>query len=610
MINMNITENKKKKVKDPIGFIKIMKTAFPIIYKTCPVYFTVQQFISVLHGLSHAVIVTATAVFFNNVLLVVNGEKTAADIIPWLVLYGGVIILIQVLNGVHNFMHGVVANKLSGYTAYKMHEKSSRIDPVMYENPENLDDINKAFNGANNLFYFCMIVSTVLTFYLPYFIYMSIYLYTVNVFLPFAIIIAFIPSMLTMITNVKIMSKFEDAAAPVRREMDYYSETICSIEHMKETRIFGLFGYFSGLFSRSLKDFNKKESFARKRIELINLGLNIISLIGYGAVILYVMFLLIDGTIGPGYFAAIYAYIGLVFIIMNEIINTHLGNLSKNYGLIRNFIRFLDLKEISGETGVMDSNPSIEIKNVSFRYPKSDHESLTDISLEIKSGETLAIVGQNGAGKTTLVRLITGIYNPTQGDITIGNLNTSKISPVCIYESVTGVFQKFQKYKMTLDDNVKISQMKKGDPISGHAVASGIDIDNADIYPKGIETMLSREFDGIDLSGGQWQRVALARGFYRDHKLIVLDEPTAAIDPLEETKIYKQFIEIAKDKTAVIVTHRMGSAKLADRIVVMDNGRIVDIGTHEELMQRGKLYYEMFTAQSVWYDRKVDSLLI
>jgi ATP-binding cassette subfamily B protein len=116
--------------------------------------------------------------------------------------------------------------------------------------------------------------------------------------------------------------------------------------------------------------------------------------------------------------------------------------------------------------------------------------------------------------------------------------------------------------------------------------------------------MLSREFDGVDLSGGQWQRVALARGFYRDHKLIVLDEPTAAIDPLEETKIYKQFMEIARDKTAVIITHRMGSAKLADRIVVMDNGRIDDIGTHEELMRRGGLYYEMFTAQSVWYDRE------
>jgi ATP-binding cassette subfamily B protein len=166
------------------------------------------------------------------------------------------------------------------------------------------------------------------------------------------------------------------------------------------------------------------------------------------------------------------------------------------------------------------------------------------------------------------------------------------------------VFQKFQKYKMTLDDNVKISQIKKGKPIDDNALETGIDINNADIYPNGIDTMLSREFDGVDLSGGQWQRVALARGFYRDHKLIVLDEPTAAIDPLEETKIYKQFMDIAKDKTAVIITHRMGSAKLADRIVVMDNGRIDDIGTHEELMRRGGLYYEMFTAQSVWYDRE------
>lgn len=598
-----LNRSKVKKVKDPIGFIKMLKTAFPIIYRVCPVYFTIQQLVSTLHGLSHAVVVTVTAIFFDSVLKVANGEKTVSDILIWFVIYSGVIIVVQILNGMHNYMYGVVARRVQGYTTVKIHEKSSKINPIMYENPKNLDDINKAFNGAGDIFSFCMTITTLLTFYLPYFIYMSIYLYEVNRFLPVAVFVAFMPSMLSMITNTKFMSSLEDEAAPIRRKLDYFSNAIVGIEHMKETRIYGLFNYFYGYFKDAIKRFNKKDSSARRKVEYINLGLNSVSLIAYGAVIFYILYLFINFNISAGAFAAVYSYMGLVFGIMNEIVTLHIGNMSKNYGTIRNYIRFMNLQEIGGAKGEMDENPQVELKNVSFSYPKADQETLVDISLKINPGETLAIVGQNGAGKTTLVRLITGIYKPVKGKVEIGGLDSAEIWSKSIYESVTGVFQKFQKYKMTLEDNVKIAHFDKEEPIDDYTSKIGIDINNSSAFPEGINTMLSQEFGGIDLSGGQWQRIALARGFYKDHKLVVLDEPTAAIDPLEECNIYNMFMEIARDKTAVIVTHRMGSVKLADRVVVLDNGRIDDIGTHDELMRREGLYYKMFTAQSSWYDK-------
>lgn len=209
---------------------------------------------------------------------------------------------------------------------------------------------------------------------------------------------------------------------------------------------------------------------------------------------------------------------------------------------------------------------------------------------------------------------MTGLYLPTEGNVLIGGVDTAKISPKALYKGISGVFQKYKRYKMTLEENIAISSTEEiqyqnhedvKEKLQMAVCKADLEI-NEEKFPKGYETMLSREFDGIDLSGGQWQRLAIARGFYRAHNMIVLDEPTAAIDPVEESKIYKKFSEMSKGKTAIIVTHRLGSAKIADRIVVMDKGKMVEIGTHEELIKAEGKYAEMYEAQSKWYTSERD----
>lgn len=222
------------------------------------------------------------------------------------------------------------------------------------------------------------------------------------------------------------------------------------------------------------------------------------------------------------------------------------------------------------------------------------------INLTIREGETLAIVGENGSGKSTLTRLLMGLYLPTAGTIEIDGIDMKTISPKTLYRDVSAVFQRYQCYKMTVRDNTQISDEESRKAAEG--VLRQVDFPIAsEKFTEGMETMLGKDFGGIDLSGGQWQRLAIARGLYRVHDLIVLDEPTAAIDPIEEAKIYRKFAEISKDKTAVIVTHRLGSVHMADRIIVMDEGKIVDMGVHEELMEKKGLYYEMYQAQAKWY---------
>ena len=273
-------------------------------------------------------------------------------------------------------------------------------------------------------------------------------------------------------------------------------------------------------------------------------------------------------------------------------------------GEIRNFLEFLRISPSRRDIQQLDKKCEIRMQNVSFRYPNADVEALRDVNLLVQPGETIAIVGENGAGKSTLVKLLMGLYTPSTGIVEYGDTDIKCVEYSALFDRMSGVFQKYSKYALSLKDNVMISDFNAPDSNDRIEKSLGdvhVDKDDLSVFPEGMDTMLSREFDGVDLSGGQWQRIAIARGIYRDSDLIILDEPTAAIDPIEESNIYREFTHMAEGKTAIIVTHRIGSAKIADRIVVMKNGEIAEAGTHEQLVAQNGVYANMYEAQSKWY---------
>jgi len=608
--------------KDNAPFLRMVATFSGIAFRGMPVAMWINVIMSFAHSTSWALLLPAQQVLFDAVADAVTARATLVVTLLPLAVFLGANLLTQIFNGVANFLAGMMFEKSAGVFSHIIHQKAARVDPICFEDPAHLDDINKAREGIANVMQFLFLVLLGFAFYGLFFAIVGAYLYTLKPMLVWSLLIIFIPMALMQAIRSATFSKLEDMAAPARRKMEYYEKCVSDREFFKETRLLGGVKYFTGLYKDSLLLLNRKTWQAESRTTLIELGMRALTMVGYVIILIMLVSALIAGEITVGAFAAVFGSLGMLFSIMEEVVCRHVGEMSKNFGKLKNLYRFLNLPERVG-SGRQSQGPlrdtvdhlaahGVSLKAASFRYPGAERDALERVSLDILPGETIAIVGENGSGKSTLVRLLCGLYLPTEGDVQIGGASTRALSPAMAFASLSGVFQKFQRYKMTLGENIELSgreaqgdgksQVASGGRSALQDAAHKADLDIAsDSFPEGFDTMLAREFDGVDLSGGQWQRVAIARGFYRAHGVIVLDEPTAAIDPIEETRVYESFAQMSSGKTAIIVTHRLGSARIADRIAVMDKGRLIDIGTHDQLMERGGVYADMYAAQAKWY---------
>lgn len=247
--------------------------------------------------------------------------------------------------------------------------------------------------------------------------------------------------------------------------------------------------------------------------------------------------------------------------------------------------------------------PRIELRDVTFRYPGSDRDALKNIDLVIEPGETLALVGRNGAGKTTLIKLLVGLYRPSTGQVLVDGLDVATMSAAELRRRIGVIFQDFARFQFSARDNVGVGWLpaREDEAAVGQAVADAGAGEIVTRLPQGLDTPLGRAFGGDDLSGGQWQRIALARAFMRKSRILVLDEPTAAMDAEAEHEIFQRFRDLKANRTALLITHRFSTVRMADRIVVFEGGRIVEQGTHADLLATDGRYARMFKLQAAGY---------
>jgi ATP-binding cassette subfamily B protein len=264
------------------------------------------------------------------------------------------------------------------------------------------------------------------------------------------------------------------------------------------------------------------------------------------------------------------------------------------------FFDLMDLPDQSESGEKISSINEIKAENIRYRYPLTDKYVLENVNLTIRKGEKVAFVGENGAGKTTFVKLISGLISPSDGELLINGLSSAEVNPQSRFDLLSVVSQDPARYTtFTIGDNVFIGDTEKtrDENIIDRALTfAGIaDIDKS--------LLLGKDIGGTDLSGGQWQKLAIARGFYRNRDLIILDEPTGNLDPLAEAEIFRQYLQLAKSKAVIMVTHRISVASLADRIVVFAHGNVVEDGSHRELIENNAEYARLYKTQAKWYNR-------
>lgn len=540
--------------------------------------------------------------FFESIEDLVAGRVQSAVVIGYGILVCLFPALILAVRTGNNAIVMTFYGVTQGYMGEQLNAKAARVDPLVYEDNRFLDQINKAYVGleaSRDLAINCVYVVANQCVYL---ISMAVYLFTVKPALLLMFGISFVPNIIGTAVRKRRYARREYKAAPYRRKYEYFEKCLCSREYVKETRLWRSEGFFRKMYGHNISEYARLDWETSRHVGLVELGLRFLQLTGYVGTIVMLFYFMFQGEVSVGIFAAVFTSLDELFGQMNELFQNEINTISRNYGAAQNYFDFLNLPERQGLSEEPLKRELIELKGVSFIYPNSDKPALENIDLTVRKGETIAIVGVNGSGKSTLTRLLTGLYLPASGELAIDGRNVSDIAPKALYQGASAVFQRYQSYKMTVAENTRISEMEKEAETAVRDVLEKADFPvDSEKLTEGLDTMLGKDFGGIDLSGGQWQRLAIARGLYRDHDMIILDEPTAAIDPIQEADIYHKFAEISKDKTAFIVTHRLGSAQIADRIIVMDAGHIVDMGTHEELMQREGKYREMYHAQAKWY---------
>lgn len=597
---------KEQKSKRPkIGLIKSLKVVTPMIVKASPFLFVSSCILLLIQTFLSSFNVYVREYMFNGVTDLVKGNVLLKPVLIAIIIMTGVYVANCCIEWLLNYIDVKFSQSVNIAQQVHRFEKISHLEPITFENTDNLDDLEKVDNGKNSAKTLVEILKKIVFNLLPYIIALSVYLCKCSWWLVVALFCIFVPTLVQEIVVKKLYVANEDNAAPLRRKQDYYAECITSQKYYKETRLLGGYRYFIDNFRKILKSIIKLDIKTGLKRESVFFATSVFSVVGRIGVYYLMFILLMKGKISVGEFAAIYSSVYQLENALEQLFYNVFSEMSKNLSYVENYVRFIGFPEDERPSVVLKEKFDIELENVKFAYPNQTNNALDGVSFSVKNNETIAIVGENGSGKSTLIKLITGYYKPTDGNVKLDGVDTNDISFSTVAKRLSAVFQRYPNYALTLRECLKIGNIEKEDDEAAMIKAcemAGFS-PNEEWLPNGLDTLLSREFDdGVGLSGGQVQRIAIARAFYRDSSIVVLDEPTAAIDPIEEAKIYRRFAELSKDKTSFIVTHRLASVKIADRIIMMKDGKAIEIGTHEELMKLNGEYRKMYDSQKQWYE--------
>ncbi|EOU1910419.1 ABC transporter ATP-binding protein [Clostridium perfringens] len=495
-------------------------------------------------------------------------------------------------------------------------DKIMKMDFKNTEDPEVLNKIKSVMNavmsnntGVEGVYHTLLGLFGRLTAFVGY---ISIVLFLSPWILLFLIINVLISYALTMRVKKYEYSQKEKAADKDRRTF-YVFDTMYDFSYGKDIRIYDLKNILIDKFKKfrgERIDISNDVQEKQLKVKIVDVILLVIrEFVVYGYLIYNVLFTGMSIGDFTMYFSTINGFGDWMKGILDDLANIKAQNM-----YLDDMREFLEIKSENKEKTrdiPIDSSYEIEFKNVSFKYPKTDKYIYKNLSLKIKKGQRLAIVGINGAGKTTFVKLLCRLYEPTSGEILINGVNIQSFSKEEYYKILSVVFQDIKTFAFTVAENVSLENLEDVDREKVlHCIEKAGVGDKINSLQKGIDTSLLKILDGegVELSGGENQKLALARALYKNGKIVILDEPTSALDAVAEYNIYKGFDELIGDKTAIYISHRLASTKFCDVIAFFENGEIVEYGTHEELLKKNGKYSDMFNIQAQYYKEESGAL--
>ncbi|MCE5255809.1 MAG: ABC transporter ATP-binding protein/permease [Spirochaetaceae bacterium] len=584
---------------------RLFLRSLPQIFRVSPRHFIIEYIFTFLDALMLVFTTLSLQDFFDRVTGLVGGNISLNSVLMSLALFALLKILDEAIDGVANFYGEFYAGKSGKKMMNLLNQKVDRLPAVQFENPDVLDQMNQAYRGAYDVRQLVHVFMDILCLYIPYFVFMGIYLYRIQSILLLILPLVFTPVLASHLLRSRYYTKLDDQTVTLRRKEEHYKECLTARPFFKETRALGASHFFLSRYTLTFKKIQQLRYQTDRKSQGVELVANTISLAGYIGILVLLISLLVQGRITVGAFSAVLTATLEMFNLMEEVFNSRLNELSATAGQIKKYFRFLDVPEQKYGSIHVEGKKALVLNHVSFTYPGASTPALVDVSFHQHPGETIAIVGENGSGKTTLSKLILGLYTPDEGQILLDGVSLADIVKDDLYKNFSCVFQNFQCYQLTLRHNVTISDFSNMHDSDDTQVwdalnAAGFHV-NTEQMTQGLDTLISKEFAGTDLSRGEWQRLSIARAYYRPHQFIVLDEPTAAIDPFEEDRIYHDFMKLKKNHSAIIITHRLGAIKLADRVLLMKEGKLVGEGTHEILLLESPYYRTLWNAQSKYW---------
>jgi len=506
-----------------------------------------------------------------------------------------------------DYSDSLLANRYTQHVSVRVMEQAARLDLTTYEDPVFYDRLERARVQATDRL--AMIqqlgrlvtqVITTLTF--------SAALAWASPWLVLLLALGVLPSFLgeTHYAFLGYAKNFRQT--PAKRQMDYLRQVAGSREGAKEVKLFGLNKFFTSRF-QTLANQIYVEDVTLSRSKLIVGGLlGIIGTLGYYGAYVYVIWRTLHGVYDIGQFTFLTTAIQQASSNLQQVFSTASG-IADQALFLTDLIAFFEMEP------TVNSNPNglpapkqirsgFEFRNVSFTYPGTNRTVLKNFNLKLSTGERIALIGENGQGKTTVVKLITRLYDPTEGQILLDGIDLREYSLEDLHRHIGVIFQDFMRFEMTARENIAVGRIDQPHQQSDIEMAAHKSLADTVVakLAGGYDQILGRRFEGgVELSGGEWQKMALARAYLRDAQLLILDEPTAALDAKSELEVFERFAELTEGKMALLISHRFSTVRMADRIVVLSGGRLIEEGNHQQLMAKSGLYASMFEMQAASY---------